>query len=409
MRATSVTLLTWLLIGMLPASVLAAPGALDRDFGTKGRVTVTFGTTSVGAGMDMRKGRIALAGTAQGAEDDLGVIMLTSTGALDTTFSRDGRARMGFDANGPSDDIGRDVAIDGVGRVVVVGDAGAADGAVVRFRADGRIDKTFASSGRLRLDAGGDESLAAVAIDRAGRIVVAGTGGIAGNLVFVARLTSDGELDTSFGDGGVVVTNPGNSVTTRGLALQGASPMVVGKIAAASGSDAFIVRYTKAGALDPSFSGDGKVIESFGSGFDEYVDVTVDGDMPIAVGRAGDDLGIVRYTSSGGRDGSFSFDGLATLTIGAASTRGTGVTVQADGRIVVAATANESFSSQDQVAVRFTASGEPDPTFSGDGVKRISYSAGTPDQATDAAITPKGRILVSGWAGASVTVTGLRS
>ncbi len=372
-------------------------------------MTTTFGTASVGAGMDVRKGRIAVAGTAQGLEDDLGVVVLTTTGALDTTFSRDGRARAGFDAEGSSDDLGRDVAIDRSGRVVVVGDAGGSDGAVVRFRADGRIDQTFGTSGRVRLDAGGDEGLAAVAIDPAGRIVVAGTGGAAGNLVFVARLTPDGALDPAFSGDGWVVTNPGNAVTTRGLALQGSAPVVVGKIAAAVGSDAFILRYTESGALDPGFDGDGRVLEGFGSGFDEFVDVVVVGDTPIAVGRVGDDLGVVRYTSSGARDGSFSGDGLATLTIGASSTRGTGVAVQTDGRIVVAATATDAFSSQDHAAVRFTTAGAPDPGFSGDGIKRISYSAGTPDQATDAAITPKGRILLSGTAGTSVTVTGLRS
>lgn len=409
MRATSVSLLTWLLLTSLPASVLAAPGALDRDFGAEGRVTATFGTASVGAGMDVRKGRIAVAGTAQGTEDDLGVVVLTAAGTLDTTFSKDGRARAGFDADGPSDDLGRDVAIDASGRVVVVGDAGGSDGAVVRFRADGRFDETFGAAGKVRLDAGGDESLAAVAVDPAGRIVVAGTGGDAGNLVFVARLTPDGALDPAFSSDGWIVTNPGNAVTTRGLALQGSSPVVVGKVAAAVGSDAFILRYTESGGLDPGFDGDGKVIEGFGSGFDEFVDVVVTGDTPIAVGRVGDDLGVVRYSSSGGRDGTFSGDGLATLTIGVSSTRGTGVAVHADGRVVVAATATDSFSVQDQVAVRFTAAGTPDDGFSGDGIKRISYSAGTPDQATETAITPKGRILLSGYAGTSVTVTALRS
>ena len=55
------------------------------------------------------------------------------------------------------------------------------------------------------------------------------------------------------------------------------------------------------------------------------------------------------------------------------------------------------------------AAGDLDPTFAGDGVKRISYSSGTPDASTDIAITSKERILLSGWAGASVTVTGLLS
>jgi hypothetical protein len=135
----------------------------------------------------------------------------------------------------------------------------------------------------------------------------------------------------------------------------------------------------------------------------------ISGGGPIAVGRAGDDLGVARYTSSGARDGSFSGDGLATVPVGGSSTRGTGVAVQTDGRIVVAASASDSFSVQDQVALRFTVAGALDTGFSGDGIKRISYSAGAPDQATDAAITVKGRILIAGSAGSSVTVTGLRS
>jgi uncharacterized delta-60 repeat protein len=409
MRRALAPILTVAVVTSLPAAASAAPGRLDPAFGSKGRVTASFGGASVGAGMDTRGGRIAVAGTAQGADDDLGVLVLTSAGALDPTFSGDGRATAGFDGAGASDDLGRDVAIDGTGRIVAVGDVGGADGAVAVWDAAGRRDRSFASSGRLRLDLGDDEGLAAVAIDPEGRIVVAGTGGAAGNLLLVARLTADGELDPAFSGDGWVVTNLGNSVTTRGLTLQGSSPVVVGKIAATTGSDGFVARFTPGGTLDPTFSGDGTVIEDFSTGFDELVDVVTDGSGAIAVGRAGDDLAVVRYTSSGGRDGSFSGDGLATLAVGDDLTRGTGVAVAADGRVVVAATATDSFSVHDQVAIRLTAAGAPDTSFSGDGIKRVSYAAGTPDDATDAAVTPKGRILVAGWAGSSVTVTALLS
>lgn len=97
---------------------------------------------------------------------------------------------------------------DASGRLYLVGRAGGAgrhDTAVVRLTPAGQLDASFGSGGMLTLQASaGSNEASAVALDASGRVLLAGPGNDRdGPLVFVARLTANGVPDASFGSAGV--------------------------------------------------------------------------------------------------------------------------------------------------------------------------------------------------------------
>jgi uncharacterized delta-60 repeat protein len=140
--------------------------------------------------------------------------------------------------------------------------------AVVRYRENGTLDTTFGSGGRVQLP--GDNVGRGLAVQSDGRIVLAGSIETetfpATKLRFaLMRLLANGTIDGSFGNGGRVQT----SFTDRGDAALGVALQADGKIVAAGASnsqgnaDFAVARYDRDGNLDASFSQDGKLTVDF--------------------------------------------------------------------------------------------------------------------------------------------------
>jgi len=116
---------------------LTSAGALDTAFDSDGKATV-----AVGSGDDeargialLADGGIVIAGeSSNGSNDDVAVVRLTSTGALDTTFSTDGKAAV---AVGSGADVGHAVVVTSAWKVVVAGTAAGGDDDVVVVVVDG--------------------------------------------------------------------------------------------------------------------------------------------------------------------------------------------------------------------------------------------------------------------------------
>jgi uncharacterized delta-60 repeat protein len=110
---------------------------------------------------------------------------LAVPGALDTTFSSDGKARTNFTAG---DDVGNGIAVRPDGTIVVVGGASFDQFAVARYDADGTLDSTFSANGKVRTDLSGGRDFAnAVALQADGKIVAAGRSGGSGGRFGLAR------------------------------------------------------------------------------------------------------------------------------------------------------------------------------------------------------------------------------
>ena len=162
-------------------------GSLDRGFSGDGRATFAFGN---GGNADQaeavavaRHGKLALAGLVvpTGATSpDFGVLRLNRNGTPDRSFSDDGRQTFDFDSPGDGD-VAEGVAFQPHGKLVVGGFSHQGvhgnEIAVARLTGNGNLDPTFSEDGRdieeLSAD-GADDDVNAMAVQRNGRILLAG-------------------------------------------------------------------------------------------------------------------------------------------------------------------------------------------------------------------------------------------
>jgi uncharacterized delta-60 repeat protein len=205
-----------------------------------------------------------------------------------------------------------------------------------------------------------------------------------------------GELDPSFGSGGLVTTDFG-SRGDFGLAV---ALQADGKIVAAGNSSAVgvfsvsfaLARYNPNGSLDSTFGSAGTVLTSFGGSASAAFDVVVEPDAKIVVvGFAGGDFGIARYSANGTLDPTFGTGGLVTTDFGGFD-QANGVALQPDGKIVVVGPLQGTFG-----VARYNPDGSLDSTF-GSGGKVITDASPSFDGAFDVAAW-SGKIVVGGGTG----------
>ena len=177
-------------------------------------------------------------------------------GALDTTFGTGGKVTTTIRGL----DEGKAIAIQSNGKILVVGDD-MANFEIVRYNTDGSLDTTFDTDGKVTTDIGTSttDTANAVAIQSDGKIVVAGkSGGMAlnsGNFA-VVRYNTDGSLDTTFDTDGKVTTDIGTSSSDTGsaVAIQSDSKIVVAGRIMVSGPPVFAVVRYEVTATSPSSS-----------------------------------------------------------------------------------------------------------------------------------------------------------
>jgi uncharacterized delta-60 repeat protein len=208
-------LLFGLILPILATHAWALAGALDPSFSNDGRATIDFGAGQADGAFKLAiqtDGKILSIGYSdQGTTGyDFGLVRLNWDGSLDYSFSGDGLQTIDFGSH--SDDWGHGIALQPDGKILVVGAADTDGGAALsRLLPNGELDPSFSGDGRrtIRFARRSVGNARAVAIQQDGRIVVAGESfDRAGNLKpTLARFRRDGSLDKSFsGDGRLTMT-----------------------------------------------------------------------------------------------------------------------------------------------------------------------------------------------------------
>jgi uncharacterized delta-60 repeat protein len=267
--------------------------------------------------------------------------------------------------------------------------------------AAGDLDKTFAGSGKKRINFGGTDEARVVLVQPNGRIVVAGAGAPAGSFC-VARLRTDGMLDATFGSGGKrVIDFGGSNESANGAALQSD-----GKILLVGHSDfrVGVARLNRNGSLDATFSGDGKKLFSWGGiSSAQAVLVQPNGKIVLAgfSGPEGGNFQAARLNANGALDTTFGTGGIGAANFGG-DDFGLAMARQANGRIVVAGQSTAAGA----VVARFRANGVLDPDFGGDG--RVTLPSGGGAKAV--LVQPDRKIVVVGTSLGSrmMTITRLK-
>ena len=405
------------------APAAAAPGQLDPSFGMGGTVVTEFPSSYSGARAlaVQADGRIVAAGFAHTNDSIVSDFALTrydTSGALDPTFGTGGAVRTDF---GGRFDEALAVAVQSDGRIVVAGnssDSNGSDMAVARYNSDGTLDPSFDGDGMALVDFGSESSARAVALQPDGKVVLAGWvthsvgAGCCVSDFGLARLTTAGALDSSFGGEGRVVTDFLAGTDNGHDAAQAVLVQADGRIVAAGAGvtgatsvDFAVARYLADGSLDPTFSNDGLVTTDFVGYFDEIRDLAVaTGGRLVAGGQSCEfpgnsdevcDFGLARYASDGTLDRRFGRQGRIRTDLGGDVNEGIrGVGVQADGRIVAAGdTAGPGGS--DVGLTRYRSDGRLDRSFGVDGVVITPVSPAT-DEVGGLELQADGRLLVAG-------------
>jgi uncharacterized delta-60 repeat protein len=395
--------------GIASGSALA-PGDLDPSFGRDGWETTGFGSGSAQAHAIAVQGdgKLVVAGFQQsGDRYDFAIVRYTSSGRLDRTFGGDGKVLTDF---GSANDIATGIAVQADGKIVVGGytidEGGDFDFALARYQGSGRLDRSFGSQGLVTTDLGGDEVVHAIALQDDGRILVAGDAGTANGDDFdfaVMRYTGTGQPDSTFGDGGSIVTafGPDHDVAQAVAVQEDGKVVLVGYADTGAGFDFALARYRPGGALDQGFGIGGRVTTDFPSGSDRAWALAIQEDGRIVLGGESfpgedSDFALARYLSSGDLDLTFGGDGTVTSSVGDADDRAFGVTIQADGAVVTVGDSvlhgNHRFA-----LMRHTASGDLDLTFGGTGTVITDFGDGD-DGAEAVALQEDGKIVATGYA-----------
>ena len=374
-------------------------GSLDPSFSGDGKQT-TFGVGSAATGVALQgNGKVAAVGETGGG---FAVVRYKPDGSLDKSFSGDGKQRTDF---GGGDDAASGVALQSDGKIVAVGRTRGGGFALARYNANGSLDPSFSGDGRQATDFGGPngDGATGVAIQGDGKIVAVGRAGGIPTDFALARYNPDGSLDKSFsGDGKQRTHFGGGEDGATGVALQGNKIVAVGFAQGTGGAiDFALARYNANGSLDPSFSGDGKQTTRMGGAAEVggAMGVAIQGNGKIvAVGRAGgfpSDFALARYNANGSLDATFSGDGIQTTDFGS-DDAASGVAIQGDGKIVAVGQGGGGFT-----LARYNPDGSLDPTFSGDGKETTSVGVGG-SRATAVALQGNGKIVAVGFAGGGV-------
>jgi uncharacterized delta-60 repeat protein len=331
-------------------------------------------------------------------------------GSLDPSFGSGGRAFASFSRS----DTASDVAVQPDGGVLVSGRVGGRI-SVARFDRRGRLDRTFGSGGLVRERVGADpeEGPVRVALQRDGKIVFAGATGdlnrdgrLGDGVVAVYRLRPDGSPDVSFGSRGAVLLHRRDELLGSELAIDHAGRIVIAtRFQGSSRGGLLVGRLTTKGRRDPAFGRGGEQEVRFGvQSFLGSAAVDRQGRVYVA----GADLqkrtlSVLRLTSGGSLDLGFGRGGIARLPHRGTLALPEAVAVQPDGRVLLAG--EEGFSGTTPPAPcgfcefltlgRLTPAGRPDRTFGQAGVVHTRLEL-TPSVGLGLALQRDGRIVVAG-------------
>jgi len=276
----------------------------------------------------------------------------------------------------------------------------------------GTLDPTFNTSvtpGYTKTDVvtGGYDYGQAMAAHSDGRIVVAAYN--VNNYFTILRYTSTGALDNTFGTGGIVTLRyaAGDDAQAYAVTVLSNNKILVAGYSWGATKDFALLQLNEDGTPDAGFGTGGWTITAVGAGDDEVRSMSVQPDGKIVLAGITDngsdnDFAVVRLNTDGTPDNLFGSGGKVTTDINS-NDLVEGLAVQSDGKIVVGGTSN-SLGDADFAAVRYNSDGTPDNLFGTAGISTIDIGfagAGSTDIGHSLAIQSDGKIILAGQTAAS--------
>jgi uncharacterized delta-60 repeat protein len=410
---------------------ILAKGVLDTSFNGKGIVVHhnADGGNRNDVGYSIyvdSNGKIYVTGYSQNANNyDMVIWRYNSNGTLDTSFGNGGIVVHHNAAGGNNWDAGTSIYVDSNGKIYVTGwsrnSSGNDDMVIWRYNSNGTLDTSFGNGGIVvhHNAAGGNwhDVGYSIYVDSNGKIYVTGYSWNSNrdSDMVIWRYNSNGTLDTSFGRKGIVVHNNaagGNSNDVgRSIYVDSAGKIyVTGFSWNGRDFDMVIWRYNSNGKLDTSFGNGGIVVHhnaAGGNAFDIGESIYVDSSGKIYVtGSSRDrsnnyDMVIWRYNSNGKLDTSFGNGGIVVhhnAAGGNAFDEGESIYVDSNGKIYVTGSSRNR-NDLDMVIWRYNSNGKLDTSFGDGGIVVHHNAAGgnSDDEGYSIYVDSNGKIYVTGY------------
>jgi uncharacterized delta-60 repeat protein len=249
---------------------LDTDGNLDPNFGSDGIYTYDSGNGSDSA-VDLlvqSDGRIVVCGSSSnGMDNNILVVRLNANGTPDITFGTNGLTV--YDV-GNSHDFGSRLTVQNDGKILVTGSSyngSDHDIIVARFNVNGTLDTTFGTGGIVLYDGGDYDRGYGIDTSSNGDILVTGLQtkpdpNITDYDIPVICFDSNGVLDTSFGNNGIVLFDGGNREECYSLVVQNDDTILVAghsgnSTAGPSDWNLVVLKYNPNGTLDTTFGSNG--------------------------------------------------------------------------------------------------------------------------------------------------------
>lgn len=275
------------------------------------------------------------------------LLRLLPNGSLDSTFGNNGTFE--FDFN-PADCAAIALALQSDGKIIIIGNyfnGVSAKVLVLRTSVNGILDASFGNNGYtlLQLDSTvyNDDEGSSCVIQPDDKIlisVITRSTSSSGRIFGLCRLHADGNIDSSFGNNGVIKTDIPNQANDYPLTL--------------------------------ALQNDGKIIQA-GSCKNSKM------------------MALCRYNQDGSLDASFANQGIDTLNISAGNDVIQDILVQSDGRIIAA-----GYQSSSACLLRLTANGLLDTTFNQTGITLYGTASG--ESFTEVLLMNPNKIIAAGYA-----------
>lgn len=387
-------------------------GSTDNSFDFNGTVKSQWCEEALGVAL-LADGRIITAASRDRASDNVSnratcVQRFNSNGAVDYTFNpvaSNGKTTFaGFGLT----DLNSVAALPN-GKIIVAGsllsDNGSiVEGAAMRLNADGSIDTSFMNEGfyiRNDFPSGGDNVFHDIRVLPDGGFIIAGESGSRGGTLF--KFTPAGALDTTYsGDG---ITSSTSASRFYGSIVQSDGKIVgCGSLGTTTRSGR-LIRFSLTGTAELTAtnnmgaSGNNNEILECGQQSDGKIIVAGYGHNS---GLNTDFVSVGRHLSTLTIDTTFGASGVSTLDLSpTVNDRATDLVIQPDNKVVVSSTGLNGAGDRDFAVVRFDANGTPDQNlaenFGTNGVSLIDFVVGNPnDEASALLVQPDGQFLVAG-------------
>ncbi|WP_171608959.1 T9SS type A sorting domain-containing protein [Limnovirga soli] len=378
----------------------AQTGTLDSSFGINGKViSETFKGRINGVAVQ-KDNKILIVGS--GNYDDKGgflIVRYNPDGNPDESFGNSGRVITTI-AGAANEFLS--VAVQSDGNIIASGyyspsGSGSVDAVLIRYKSNGTLDSTFGNNGIVITNIARWDYPYDLTLQKDGKILIVGDKRINDNdnqTSFIARYNINGSLDEGFGINGIQLTTFNSLIKMRSIALTSDEKIIVGGTYGAG--DAFIlVSYLTNGAINPEFGNAGKATLSLSDGELDEIKIQVDGNI-LATGVERNNVIIARFTKSGGIDNTFSNDGFNDKVFESGFSDGKTILLQPDMKIIVAGNRSNNNGSFYTVC-RFKLDGTLDSTFATNGIQLTSFDESTSTLVcNDAALQADGKIVLVG-------------